>query len=118
MCKELEEELKRGQEAVRAVVDHMHAMGAGAGQLQTEVDGKKYLVAVYAEGEFEDKLKCAEDEISHLRAELWRIMNKAGLSTAPRDAWYHLTAKEALKPKKENSDASQAETETGEQEQA
>ena len=47
MCEEFEEELKRGQEAVRLLIEHIENMGAASGASMTHMtDNGCYIVEV------------------------------------------------------------------------
>lgn len=46
MCKELEEELERGQKAVEALVEHAYNMGGNKATFNVEHEGRTYQVVV------------------------------------------------------------------------
>jgi hypothetical protein len=46
MCQELEDELKRGENAAKALIEHLEAMGADTAAIPVTTDAGCYLIKV------------------------------------------------------------------------
>ncbi|MFA5381918.1 MAG: hypothetical protein WC356_02045 [Candidatus Micrarchaeia archaeon] len=46
MCKELEEELERGDNAAKALIEHLENMGAAQGEIPITTDSGCYIINI------------------------------------------------------------------------